>query len=332
LIPPNHPTQWMEVCASATVCGCCVSQVWLRTVKRGRLLKELLESLPVLDRVLRYVEQELPPPPRPSLRAPSSSVAAAAAADGRGAEGNDGGQRADGRLTILDLCSGFGYLSMFLAELLPPARVGSIVLLDKAWPMHSQVSITVSQFCVSHQCKSINSSYSHQGGAATAGQINPAHLRLKGWPISLRTCKNNLKTPSGRRAIVRTVFGPAPGPVAILGVHLCGQLAVQAVELFNQQPVSWPFPSWNRSILAETYLCHACSCQEILIKDGNGRAGHLPAGSQAVLPATAVGRHAACSLGLLQRPCHRRATRGGQGPLRPERVAWSSTLDNGHEV
>jgi hypothetical protein len=28
--------------------------------------------------------------------------------------------------------------------------------------------------------------------------------------------------------------------------------------------VSRPFPSWNRSILAEIYLCHACSCQEIL--------------------------------------------------------------------
>jgi hypothetical protein len=26
--------------------------------------------------------------------------------------------------------------------------------------------------------------------------------------------------------------------------------------------VSRPFPSWNRSILTEIYLCHACSCQE----------------------------------------------------------------------
>jgi hypothetical protein len=28
--------------------------------------------------------------------------------------------------------------------------------------------------------------------------------------------------------------------------------------------VSRPFPSWNRSILTEIYLCHACSCREIL--------------------------------------------------------------------
>jgi hypothetical protein len=33
-------------------------------------------------------------------------------------------------------------------------------------------------------------------------------------------------------------------------------------------PVSGPFPSWNRSILTEIYLCHACSCHEI--EDGNG--------------------------------------------------------------
>jgi hypothetical protein len=29
----------------------------------------------------------------------------------------------------------------------------------------------------------------------------------------------------------------------------------------TKQQVSRPFPSWNRSILTEIYLCHACSCQ-----------------------------------------------------------------------
>jgi hypothetical protein len=32
--------------------------------------------------------------------------------------------------------------------------------------------------------------------------------------------------------------------------------------------VSRPFPSWNRPILTEIYLCHACSYHEI--EDGNG--------------------------------------------------------------
>ena len=35
--------------------------------------------------------------------------------------------------------------------------------------------------------------------------------------------------------------------------------------------VSRPFPSWNRSILTEIYLCHACSCQEILRTETAGQ-------------------------------------------------------------
>jgi hypothetical protein len=36
--------------------------------------------------------------------------------------------------------------------------------------------------------------------------------------------------------------------------------------------VSWSFSSWNRSILAEIYLCHACSRQEILRTKTAGQA------------------------------------------------------------
>ena len=109
--------------------------------------------------------------------------------------------------------AGFGYLAMFLSELLPASLVDRIVLLDKAWPMHSQQEVT-------------------------EGQINPAHVFLEGWPVRLTTSKNNLKTPSGRRGIYKTVFDDHSGPVIILGIHLCGQLSVQAVELFNTQPAA----------------------------------------------------------------------------------------------
>eukprot|EP01047_Picozoa_sp_COSAG01_P061256 COSAG01_NODE_7626_length_3122_cov_54.156136_1_plen_429_part_00 len=40
--------------------------------------------------------------------------------------------------------------------------------------------------------------------------------------------------------------------------------------------VSRPFPSWNRSILAEIYLCHACSCQEILRTETAWQGGAVP--------------------------------------------------------
>jgi hypothetical protein len=35
--------------------------------------------------------------------------------------------------------------------------------------------------------------------------------------------------------------------------------------------VSRPFPSWNRFILTEIYLCHACYCQEIFRTDTAGQ-------------------------------------------------------------
>jgi hypothetical protein len=44
--------------------------------------------------------------------------------------------------------------------------------------------------------------------------------------------------------------------------------------------VSRPFPSWNRSILAEIYLCHACSNHDI--EDGHGRAGARAGGAPAM--------------------------------------------------
>jgi hypothetical protein len=36
--------------------------------------------------------------------------------------------------------------------------------------------------------------------------------------------------------------------------------------------VSRLFPSWHRSMLTEIYLCHACSCHEILRRDTAGQA------------------------------------------------------------
>jgi hypothetical protein len=41
-------------------------------------------------------------------------------------------------------------------------------------------------------------------------------------------------------------------------------LAAYLFETLRPPSVSRPFSSWNRPILTEIYLCHACSCQEIL--------------------------------------------------------------------
>jgi hypothetical protein len=52
------------------------------------------------------------------------------------------------------------------------------------------------------------------------------------------------------------------------------RLEQQGVQNFLRelgQEVSRPFPSGNRSILTEIYLCHACSCQEILRAETAGQ-------------------------------------------------------------
>ena len=156
--------------------------LWLRLLGGGsraqRLVKELLEALPVIARVLDHIQDN----------------------------------RLEQPITLLDLCSGFGYLSMFLAELLPPERFDKIVLLDKAWPMHSQEA------------------------SPTATQINPEHILRDDWPIRLTTSKTDLKSPSARRSLDKHIISRAPGPLILLGIHLCGQLSVRAIELFNSSP------------------------------------------------------------------------------------------------
>jgi hypothetical protein len=57
-----------------------------------------------------------------------------------------------------------------------------------------------------------------------------------------------------------------------------------------QCAVSWPFPSWNRSTLTEIYLCHACSCQEVLRTETAGQAHNLSAAG------VDAGNHCRCGL------------------------------------
>ena len=75
--------------------------VWLRVIKSGRIAKELNECAPVIAKVIAHVD---------NMRTPSETSQ---------------------RVNIVDLCSGFGYLGMFLSEMLDPRKVKMIVLLDK---------------------------------------------------------------------------------------------------------------------------------------------------------------------------------------------------------
>jgi hypothetical protein len=46
------------------------------------------------------------------------------------------------------------------------------------------------------------------------------------------------------------------------------------IGVASSDSASAPFPSWNRSILTEIYLCHACYYHET--EDGNGAPGLWP--------------------------------------------------------
>lgn len=150
--------------------------VWSRIRRGERLVKELCESAPVLARARAAVED---------LE-------------------NPGGKK----MIILDLCSGFGYLAMFLSELLAPwaDRVEKIVLVDVKWAPHN-----------------VPPSTKH---------LDPEHIYEAGWPIRLTTCRSNLKNACARRQLARE-FLSCGAPVLLLGVHLCGTLSLRAIEVFN---------------------------------------------------------------------------------------------------
>eukprot|EP00957_Ditylum_brightwellii_P087210 6638094-Ditylum_brightwellii.AAC.1 len=68
-----------------------------KNLQKDRVLKELVESVPIMHNVMLYVQ----------------SYSSLDSADENG----------DGK----------GYLSMFLSELLPPEKVEKFILVDKAW-------------------------------------------------------------------------------------------------------------------------------------------------------------------------------------------------------
>jgi len=184
--------------------------VWIRVVKAGRLAKELNECAPVIRHTLDTVAA-MPTPTAPERRA-----------------------------NVVDLCSGFGYLGMFLAEMLDPAKVQRVILLDKQWPMF--------------------------GMAPQPHQINWDHVYgiddwKPDWPITLVTRKMDIKQAGQLRQMEEHVFQKYEGPFVILAVHLCGTLSVKAVEMFNDHDAAATLclkpcclPEWSHTYTHEAWM------------------------------------------------------------------------------
>ncbi len=80
-------------------------QVWKRIFKKDRVFKELAENAPIISHVRKVVESY----------------------DFDEQEGD----MEKKKITIMDLCSGKGYMSMFLSEMLPSEKVDKFLLVDK---------------------------------------------------------------------------------------------------------------------------------------------------------------------------------------------------------
>ena len=117
--------------------------LWKRIFKKERVIKELIESAPIIEMVKKVVESS-----------------------------RDGSEK----FTIIELCSGKGYLSMFLSEILPADKVERCVLVDKAWAIASKDTT---------ELKPHHMNWDHIYG------INPMtdESYFTTWPINLYTSK-----------------------------------------------------------------------------------------------------------------------------------------------
>eukprot|EP00958_Prasinococcus_capsulatus_P026682 scaffold4958_cov406-Prasinococcus_capsulatus_cf.AAC.16 len=129
------------------------------------------------------------------------------------------------KVTIVDICSGFGFLSMFLAELISHEHIHKIVLVDKKWPMRNQA---VPGTCTRrHSSASWRESHargtdgSPTSSALTCGscpclagptQISWEHIYTKGaWDVHMETRKHDIKSPASWRQLEEYVFAKAQG-------------------------------------------------------------------------------------------------------------------------
>ena len=173
--------------------------LWRRVFTVDRVIKELVEAAPMLDAVIQIVDET--------------------------------NTDETGNLTVLDLASGRGFLSMYLSEILPKDKVEKIILVDKAWPMCNAKEVLPHQMSWEHIYGNRNISEDGEGAPSS-----PLSTYFDTWPIHLHTSEQDLKQKCTKRQMKKFIFDRAPGPVLILAVHLCGVLSLRAVEMFNGYP------------------------------------------------------------------------------------------------
>jgi hypothetical protein len=192
--------------------------LWRRLFDKDRVIKELIEAVPVLDAVVRLINQQ---------------------------QQQEEEIKTDTRqYHIIDLCSGKGYLSMLLSELLPSSKVLRIVLMDKAFPMRDQQPqahhinwehIYGEQPMENKKQVSTPSTTTVSSSSSSSSSSSTPSTYYETWPISLDTSKQDLK--SSRQLVnIRRHYLSKEHPAIILAIHLCGTLSLRAIQLFNDNP------------------------------------------------------------------------------------------------
>jgi hypothetical protein len=178
--------------------------LWRRIFKKERVIKELVESAPIIHAVQELVENYVP-------------------------------KHAEDRFTIVDLASGKGYLSMFLSEMLPPTKVEGIVLIDKAWPRRDQITQPHHIYAdhIYGNIQQTNMMAENSDGTRTIQSGSPTTY-FEMWPIPLHTSKQDLKKNCDRQQMKIRLFDKCKGPIVVLAIHLCGTLSLKAVDMFNE--------------------------------------------------------------------------------------------------
>ena len=139
------------------------------------------------------------------------------------------GNEANIPYTIVDMCSGVGFLSMFLSHLLPPTKVSRIWAVDTLFGLSNKALAGVPTKDAEQ-----GENTSSQDNDANRPHLSSDHLTSSiAHPIPIRPRKANIKKGRELKQIAKHCIDKAPGPTIILGVHLCKSLSVHTVRLFN---------------------------------------------------------------------------------------------------
>lgn len=193
---------------------------WSKMMKRTqgpipRILKELNEAAPVVDRLLRFVEAEF-------VRSEQLT------------------QHKE-KFTVVDCGSGLGILSMFLAEIMKQTQIEEFYLVDKMWPQKN-VDSTKSD--------GLHMTRGHIDDVQWRIPLKTLKIDLKQGrdlaDLVHYIFENGTKATRGTGNRIgltgSTSFSvPKKNRILLLGVHLCGSLSLRFLDLVNRNRATVAF-------------------------------------------------------------------------------------------